>query len=233
MERDLWTASDLAEEVGAPYSTVTKWTNKGYIPTYKWADDDHVYMHPDDIGGIIEMARLTREGMEGWGGIGETAERHGVQRNTVTKWLKAGKIQRIHTYGHSIYSMDAVEGISTAEAIHRAKVLAAEWKGFIRVHSRVNLKEGQKLPDVHMPEAHKVATPPETMPERTQDDRKHQSEVAGHPTPQNAPQRHTGPECADSTCTNEGTDDLGGLGIGKFCHKHAPAKRKILGLRTT
>lgn len=87
------------------------------------------------------MCRISIQGLPGWGRLQDVTRRYSVSRATVSRWAKEGKILTIHTYGHTLYSVDSVLGYTDWRTRQAALAQAKRWEGPRRRYPRVVLKE--------------------------------------------------------------------------------------------
>lgn len=214
-----WTVRELADEVGTTYARVADWSKRGIIPITvvpKIADRNapRLYIPAEHIEDVLAMARITVHGIPGWGSRKEVLERYGVSVTTVYRWVWQGRIVRLETYGHPLYNIDVDTSV--------AAELAEKWKGFVKVHPRVQLPESGKS---NRGARHRETFRPLSLSEGSEAS-EHVPATEPEPTPTPAT---SGRQCADSRCGRPGTDEI--RDIGTFCEDHADEKRKILGIR--
>lgn len=221
--RNLWTMRDIAQASGATYGMVQHWVRRGLLPTMKLLRDPRTYIPGEDIEDIIAMARITSQGIPGWGQRRGVEERYGVSSRIIGRWVKQGKIAKLDTYGRPLYSVDWVRGYPgvTTKDMERVFQVVARWEGFVREHPRLLVsgrggggigRRGEVFRPLSLSAGAEVGEPvpaPEPEPTRTP--------------------AASGRQCADSRCGRPGTDEI--RGIGTFCAVHADEKRKILGIR--
>lgn len=214
-----WTIRDIADEVGTTYARVSSWSKRGIIPITVVPKIDgrnapRLYIPAEHIEDVLAMARITVHGIPGWGSRKEVLERYGVCVPTVYRWVWRGRIVRLETYGRPLYNIDVDTSV--------AAKLAEKWKGFVKVHPRVQLPESGKS---NRGARHREAFRPLSLSSGAET-----SKPAPAPKPEPTPTPATSwRQCAHGRCKREGTDEISG--IGTFCAGHADEKRKILGIR--
>lgn len=232
---NLWTMRDIAQASGATYSMVQHWVGRGLLPTMKILRDPHTYIPGDDIEDILAMARITSQGIPGWGQRKGVEERYGVSSRIIGRWVRQGKIAKLDTYGRPLYSVDWVRGYPgvTTKDMERVFRVVARWEGFVREHPRLLVadrgggrigRRGEVFRPLSLSAGAEVAAEVGEHSPATETDPSPAPEPEPTPTP-----AASGRQCADSRCGHPGTDEI--RGIGTFCAVHADEKRKILGIR--
>ena len=92
-----WTLQDLANETGANYDTVLGWARRGRMPATKFGS--RYFLPPHRINEIIDKTHLTIHGKDGWGRMADLADQFQINRITISRWVEAGKVTKLETYG--------------------------------------------------------------------------------------------------------------------------------------